>query len=74
MINQKDILAALQGGADAEKLANDFAAALNAAIAEKQAADAAKREAETKKVSRLETILTETISFIKDYYLGVLLY
>ena len=35
MVNQNDILAALQGGADPEAIAQNFADALNAAIAEK---------------------------------------
>lgn len=79
MINQMDILAALQSGADAEKIANDFAAALNAAIAEKAKADLAKREAEEKaareaelqkqkKINRMADLIDLLLDFLEDFY------
>lgn len=42
MVNQNDILAALQNGEDPQVIANKFADALNAAIKQKEKADAEK--------------------------------
>ena len=48
MVNQNDILAALQNGEDPQVIANKFADALNAAIKQKAEADAEKeRQAKT---------------------------
>ena len=73
MINQNDILAALQGGADPEAIAQNFADALNAAIAEKakqeevkQAKAAAKTHQE--KVDYMAEILAMLNNFIKKFY------
>ena len=71
MVNQNDILAALQGGADPEAIAQNFADALNAAIAEK-----AKQEEEAKqakaahqeKVDYMAEMLAMLNHFIKEFY------
>ena len=71
MINQNDILAALQGGADPEAIAQNFADALNAAIAEK-----AKQEEEAKqvkaahqeKVDYMAEMLAMLNHFLKEFY------
>ena len=52
MVKQEDILKMLQEGADAGELAQQFADALNAAIAEKNAADAKKNAQATQKVAK----------------------
>ena len=71
MVNQNDILAALQGGADPEAIAQNFADALNAAIAEK-----AKQEEEAKqakaahqeKVDYMAEMLAMLNHFLKEFY------
>ena len=74
MINQNDILAALQGGADPEAIAQNFADALNAAIAEKakqeEEALLAKATAEThkEKVDYMSEMLAMLNHFIKEFY------
>lgn len=74
MVNQNDILAALQGGADPEAIAQNFADALNAAIAEKakqeEEAKQAKAAAEThqEKVDYMAEILAMLNHFIKEFY------
>ena len=74
MVNQNDILAALQGGADPEAIAQNFADALNAAIAEKakqeEEAKQAKAAAEThqEKVDYMAEMLAMLNHFIKEFY------
>lgn len=74
MVNQNDILAALQGGADPEAIAQNFADALNAAIAEKakqeEEAKQAKAAAEThqEKVDYMAEMLAMFNHFIKEFY------
>ena len=74
MVNQNDILAALQCGVDPEAIAQNFADALNAAIAEK-----AKQEEEVKqaqaaaethqeKVDYMAEMLAMLNNFIKKFY------
>ena len=71
MINKNDILAALQSGTDPEVIAQNFADALNTAIAEK-----AKQEEEAKqakaaaqeKVDYMAEILAMLNHFIKEFY------
>ena len=74
MVNQNDILAALQGGADPEAIAQNFPDALNAAIAEKakqeEEAKQAKAAAEThqEKVDYMAEMLAMFNHFIKEFY------
>lgn len=74
MVNQNDILAALQGGADPEAIAQNFADMLNAAIAEKakqeEEARQAKAAAEThqEKVDYMAEMLAMLNHFIKEFY------
>lgn len=74
MVNQNDILAALQGGADPEAIAQNFADALNAAIAEKakqeEEAKQAKAAAEThqEKIDWMDEILDMLNDFLKEFY------
>ena len=74
MVNQNDILAALQGGADPEAIAQNFADTLNAAIAEKAKQDEearqAKAAAEThkEKVDYMAEMLAMLNHFIKEFY------
>ena len=74
MVNQNDILAALQGGADPEAIAQNFTDALNAAIAEKakqeEEALLAKATAEThkEKVDYMSEMLAMLNHFIKEFY------
>lgn len=67
MYTKADILAALQNGEDPNKIANDFAAVLNDAIAEKEKEDA-KAAAETDKRNRADALCELTLDFIEDYY------
>ena len=67
MYTKDDILAALQNGEDPTKIANDFAAMLNAAVAEKEEADA-KETAKVDKINRADGIVTVFLDFLEDYY------
>ena len=58
MVKQEDILKMLQEGADAGELAQQFADALNAAIAEKNAQA-------TQKVAKMQAIIDESFDFIE---------
>lgn len=49
MVNQNDILAALQNGEDPQEIANKFADMLNGAIKQKAEADAAKKAEEERR-------------------------
>ena len=71
MIRQEDILKQLQEGADASVLAQQFADALNAAIAQQKQAEAAARQ----KVEQLETkrrkmqaIIDAVFEFVGQFY------
>ena len=68
MVRQEDILKMLQEGADAETLAQQFADALNAAIAEKNAEDAKKNAQATQKVAKMQAIINQVFNFIDEYY------
>ena len=69
MVKQEEILKMLQEGADAGELAQQFADALNAAIAEKNAADEKKKTARVaQKVAKMQAILDEVFDFIDEYY------
>ena len=68
MVEQKEILKMLQEGADAGELAQQFADALNAAIAEKNAEDAKKNAQATQKVAKMQAIINEIFNFIDEYY------
>ena len=67
MVNQKDILAALQNGQDPEVLAQSFVDALNAAIAEKAAADEKAAKSQEKE-KRMSAIVDLTLDFMRDFY------
>lgn len=66
MINQKDILAMLQEGVDADVLANEFAQALNGAIAEKKKADEA-ASLSKRKEERIAEILNLFMDYIEEF-------
>lgn len=74
MINQNDILAALQGGADPEALAQNFADMLNAAIAEKAKQEEEARKAQAiaetrqEKIDWMAEILGTLNDFMKEFY------
>lgn len=68
MVKQEDILKALQEGADAQVMAQQFADALNAAIAQKNELDAKKNIEVKEKIAHMNTILEETFDFIDKYY------
>lgn len=74
MVNQNDILAALQGGADPEAIAQNFADMLNAAIAEKAKQEEAERQAKAaaetrqEKIDWMAEILGMLNDFIKEFY------
>ena len=74
MFNQKDLYAALQNGENPEKIAQQFADALNGAIAQqKKEADEvkAKAEAAAKKQARIaaiNSILDSVQKFVKEFY------
>ena len=69
MVKQEEILKMLQEGADAGELAQQFADALNAAIAEKNAADEKKKTARVaQKVAKMQAILDGMFDFVGEYY------
>lgn len=74
MFNQKDLLTALQNGENPEKIAQQFADALNGAIAQqKKEADEAKAQAEAAakkqaRVAAINNILDSVQEFIKEFY------
>lgn len=66
MINDKELFEALMNGADPEKMANDFATMLNAAIEQKRVAEAkAKAEAEAKARAEAER-KAKTVQKVED--------
>lgn len=74
MFNQKDLYAALQNGENPEKIAQQFADALNGAIAQqKKEADEAKAKAEAAakaqaRIAAIDGILNAVQEFIKEFY------
>ena len=71
MINKNDILAALQSGTDPEVIAQNFADALNTAIAEKTKQEEEARQAKAaaqEKVDYMAEILAMLNHFIKEFY------
>jgi hypothetical protein len=75
MFNQKDLYAALQSGTNPEAIAQQFADALNGAIAqqnkEKAEAEAAKKvEAERAKarLAAVQNIIDAVTEFVKEFY------
>lgn len=75
MFNQKDLYAALQSGTNPEVIAQQFADALNGAIAqqnkEKAEAEAAKKaEAERAKarLAAVQNIIDSVTEFVKEFY------
>ena len=74
MFNQKDLLTALQNGENPEKIAQQFADALNGAIAQqKKEADEAKAKAEAAakkqaRVAAINSILDSVQKFVKEFY------
>lgn len=74
MFNQKDLYAALQNGENPEKIAQQFADALNGAIAQqKKEADEAKAKAEAvakkqARVAAINSILNSVQEFVKEFY------
>lgn len=74
MFNQKDLLTALQNGENPEKIAQQFADALNGAIAQqKKEADEAKAKAEAAakkqaRVAAINRILDSVQEFVKEFY------
>lgn len=68
MVKQEEIFKMLQEGADAGELAQQFADALNAAIAEKNAADAKKNAQATQKAAKMQAIINTVFNFIDEYY------
>lgn len=68
MVKQEDIFKQLQEGADPSVLAQQFADALNAAIAQKNTEDAAKNQKVAEKMARMQAIIDEVFDFIDDFY------
>lgn len=68
MFRQEDILRQLQEGADAGALAQQFTDALNAAIAQKNAEDAAKNQKVAEKMARMQAIIDEVFDFMDEFY------
>lgn len=74
MFNQKDLLTALQNGENPEKIAQQFADALNGAIAQqKKEADEAKAKAEAAakkqaRIAAINSILDSVQKFVKEFY------
>ena len=68
MVKQEDILKALQEGADAQAMAQQFADALNAAIAQKNEMDAKKNAAVKEKMAHMNAIIEEVFEFLDKYY------
>ena len=68
MVRQEDIFKQLQEGADPSVLAQQFADALNAAIAQKNTEDVAKSQKVAEKIARMQAIIDEVFDFIDDFY------
>ena len=75
MFNQKDLYAALQSGTNPEQIAQQFADALNGAIAQqnKEKAEAekakkAKAERAQARIAAIQDILDAVAEFVKEFY------
>ena len=69
MVNQNDILKALQEGQDADTIAQQMTDALNAAIAQKKKIDADKAKTEAaRKEQIMQDILNSIFDFIDEFY------
>lgn len=75
MFNQKDLYAALQSGTNPEQIAQQFADALNGAIAQQnkekaEAEKAKKAEAERAqaRIAAIQDILDAVAEFVKEFY------
>lgn len=75
MFNQKDLYAALQSGTNPEQIAQQFADALNGAIAQQnkekaEAEKAKKAEAERAqaRIAAIQDILDAVTEFVKEFY------
>lgn len=75
MFNQKDLYAALQSGTNPEQIAQQFADALNGAIAQQnkekaEAEKAKKAEAERAqaRITAIQDILDAVAEFVKEFY------
>lgn len=67
MFNQKDLYAALQSGTNPEQIAQQFADALNGAIAQqnKEKAEAERAQA---RIAAVQGILDAVTEFVKEFY------
>lgn len=68
MFRQEDILRQLQEGVEAGAIAQQFTDALNAAIAQKNAEEAAKNKRIAEKVARMQAIVDEVFDFVDEFY------
>lgn len=70
MFNQKDLYAALQSGTNPEQIAQQFADALNGAIAQqnKEKAEAEKAERAQARIAAIQDILDAVAEFVKKFY------
>lgn len=72
MFTEKDILARLQNGEDAQKIADEMAAVINAAnktyADQKAAEEAAKKQNEVQKKKDLQEILDLFLDWLNAYY------
>ena len=68
MVKQEDIFKALQEGVDAQTMAQQFADALNAAIAQKNALDAKKNAEVQEKMAHMNAIIEDVFDFMDKYY------
>ena len=67
MFNKEDILARLQRGEDAQKIANEFADLLNGVIEEKAAADAESKR-QTEKVKDAQHMVDTILAYIEKWH------
>ena len=67
-MNMNDILARLQNGEDAQKIANEFADMLNGAIAQQKQAEAEKMAIQLQKEKELQRVLDAALDWFDTYY------
>ena len=67
MFNKEDILARLQNGEDAQKIANEFADLLNGVIEEKAQADAASKR-QNEKIKDAEHMINAIVDYMSKWY------
>ena len=67
MFNKEDILARLQRGEDAQKIANEFADLLNGVIEEKAQADAASKR-QNEKIKDAEHMINAIMDYMGKWY------